>query len=170
MEIIPAVKSMQLAQLEPGDLFIIHDDTGSYVALAVKDPNQGGPLQLVIGPATKEVSEPPILTVFPSHITVVSFAKEYILRLPCDTKAWLPIEPPTGPCVILSGDKFYMRARYGGGGRVTPTYVSIKDGLLVANASGHFMRPRDDCAYAIQGSFLTAEKEPREIISFSPSP
>jgi hypothetical protein len=101
MEIIPAVKSMQLAQLEPGDLFIVHDDTGSYVALAVKYPNKSDPLQLVIGPATTEISESPILTVFPSHITVVSFAKEYILRLPCEPKAWLPVEPPSGPCVVI---------------------------------------------------------------------
>lgn len=170
MEIIPSVKCMQLAQLEPGDLFIVHDDTGSYVALEVRDPNKGDRLALVIGPASREISEPPILTAFPSHTPVVSFAKEYILRLPCDTKTWLPIEPRSGPCVVLSGDKFYMRARFGWGGQVALTYVSIQDGLLLANTSSQVTRPRDDCAYAIEGSFLTAEKEPREIISFSPAP
>jgi hypothetical protein len=144
---------MRLEQLEPGDLFIFHSDTGSSVALAVKDPSKGDQLVLVIGPASQALPEAPILTPLPSHTPVVSFAKEYILRLPCHTKAWLLVEPPAGACVVLSGDKFYMRARYGWGGRVALTYVSIQDGLLFVNAAGNFIRPRDDCAYTMEERF-----------------
>jgi hypothetical protein len=73
MEISPNVKTTQLAQLDPGDLFIVHDDTGSYVALAVKDLHKGDQLVLVLGPASSKVSAVPVLTGFPSHTPVVSF-------------------------------------------------------------------------------------------------
>jgi hypothetical protein len=34
MEIVPNLKTTRVPQLDPGDLFMVRDDTGSYVAYA----------------------------------------------------------------------------------------------------------------------------------------
>lgn len=141
MEISPRLRTARLPQADPGDLFIVRDDTGSYVAFAVKGPHEGDRLVLVLGPPSPEVPEVPVLTNFSSGTVVVSFGKEYTLRLPCDVKAWLPAEPRVGQCVVLSGDKLYVRARYRQFNQAIYTYAGVDDGLLVVNRSCQFAHP-----------------------------
>jgi hypothetical protein len=172
MEIAPKLRTARLPQTDPGDLFIVRDDTGSYVALVVKGPHDGDRLVLVLGPPSPEVPEVPFLTNFSSGTVVVSFGKEYTLRLSCDVTAWLPAEPKVGQCVVLSDDKVYVRGRYRQFNQAIYAYVGIDDGLLVVNRSGQFAHPSsrsDDCAYAVECVFLTVEKDPRVILSLNGS-
>jgi hypothetical protein len=171
MVIAPKLRAARLPQADPGALFLVRDDTGSYVALAVKGPHEGDRLVLVLGPPSPEVPEVPVLTNFSLDTVVVSFGKEYTLRLPCDVKAWLPAGPRVGQCVVLSGDKVYVRGRYYRQfNQAIHVYVGIEDGLLVVNRSGEFAHPSgrsDDCAYSVDCAFLTVEKDPRVILSLS---
>ncbi len=172
MVIAPKLRATRLPQADPGDLFIVHDDTGAYVALAVKGPRDADRLVLVLGPPSPKAPEVPLLTNFPSGTVAVSFVKEYTLRLPCDVKAWLPAEPPVGQCVVLSGNKLYMRGRYRQFNQGIYIYVGIDDGLLVVNSSGQFAHPSNasnDCAYAVECAFFTVEKDPRLILSLNGS-
>jgi hypothetical protein len=166
MEIIPNLRTAQLAQVNPGDLLIIPSDAGSYVAVAVKDPYKNERLVLLLGPASIRVPNVPILTEFPLHTPVISFSKDYALRLPCDVTKWFPSEPAGGQCIVVSGDSFYVRASYGWAGQTTKTYISLKDGLLLADTSGRFLQPRDKCAYAVEWALLTVETRPRIILLF----
>jgi hypothetical protein len=169
MEIAPKLVTARLPQADPGDLFIVRDDTGSYVALAVKEPHDGDQFVLILGPPSSKVPEVPILTNFPSGSSVVSFGKEYTLRLPCEAKAWLPTEPQTGHCLVLSTDKVYMRAMYRPFNQAVNVYVDVDDGQLVVNSSGHFAHPREHCTYTVEWDLLTVEKDPRLILAFRAS-
>jgi len=182
MEMTPSVRSTRFAQLDPGDLFIGHYETGSYVALAVNDPhaftdpNAKEKMVLLLGPTSQTFPRVPVLTQLPGRGPVVSFAKDYKLRLPCEPGAWLTIEPPDEcPCLVLAPydkanggpveDKLCMRALFQTGIRGIPVYIGIKDGVLVTDANHNFDRPSGDCAYTSDWAFLTLESDPREIIS-----
>jgi len=171
MEIAPTVRSSWFAQLDPGDLFIVDDGTGSYVALAVKDPSATEKMALLLGPASPAVPKVPILTNLP-QMRVVSFGKDYKLRLPCDSRRWFAAEPPDeSSCLVLAEDKPYLRALYGYAPQVTRCYIGVQDGVLLMDAShSRFARPSRDCAYTSDWAFLTSERDAREIISSPPAP
>jgi hypothetical protein len=172
MEFTPNARSSRFAQLDPGDLFIVRDDTGSYVALAVKDPNSvknpnaTDKMVLLLGPASPTVPHVPALTNLPQQTPVVSFGKDYKVRLPCNATAWLSTEPPVeDQCVVLADDKLCIRARFGNGVRLSRCYVSVEDGILLLDGAGRFAGPGVDCAYTLDWAFLTNERHAREIIS-----
>lgn len=165
MEITPKLINTRPPQADPGDLFIVRDDTGSYVALAVKDPHDGDRFVLVLGPASPHVAKTSVLTGFPPSTIITSFGKEYSVRLPVEASAWLNLEPQAGHCLVLSADKLFIRALYQHFGQAINVYISLADGLLAVDASGHFTRPRDHCTYAVKWDILTIEREPRFILS-----
>ena len=53
MEISPNLKSLPFGKLEGGDLCLVRDDTGPYVALAVADTKSSGNWALLFGPASR---------------------------------------------------------------------------------------------------------------------
>jgi hypothetical protein len=163
MEITPNLRAVRFDQVGPGDLFLVQDGTGSYVAIAVKDPRAGDMMMLLLGPASADALYVPVLTNLPSHTPVVSFSKNYQIRLPCETKAWFITEPQPQNCVVLSEDRLYIRPLYGWAGQSTRCYIDANDGSLLMDGSGQFARPRGECAYALEWSFWTTETEPREI-------
>lgn len=175
MEIAPKLTATRFAPLDPGDLFICHDGTGSYVAITVTDPtSDGDKLALLLCPPSAQGIGLPTLTGLPPDTLAISFGKNYLLRLPCDTTGWLTAEPSRDRhCLVLQDEKLYIRGffpKYGVG--LLPCYVGIKDGLILTAGSGprsEFTRPRGNCAYATEWVFLTMEKEPRVILSFPQS-
>jgi hypothetical protein len=76
---------------------------------------------------------------------------------------------PEWTVFALSSDKLYVRALYKQFNQAVHIYVGVDDGLLVVNSSGNFARPKDYCTYATEWDLLTAEKDPRVILSFSES-
>ena len=143
MEIAPSVRSSRFTQLDPGDLFIGHYETGSYVGLAVKDPhtlrdtNATDKMVLLLGPASPSFPKVPIFINFPGRAPVVSFAKDYKVRLPSDRNAWLDTEPRNEHhCLVLAEDALYMKALLQTGIRAIPVYISIKDGRLTHRPLG----------------------------------
>jgi hypothetical protein len=170
MEISPKMKSSPFGKLDPGDLCIAHDDTGSYAALAVQDPQSGGNWALILGPASKDAPIVPVVTNFPHGLAVASFARQFTLCLPCTIEPWLDREPaPDKKCVVLTEDKIYVRAvfSFGPGGR--RIYVCLNDGRILVDGSGSFDHPaaRSPAVYATRWTLVTIEREPREILSFS---
>ena len=169
MQITPRLTSIRAPQADPGDLLIVHDDTGSYVALAVKEPRDGELLVLFLGPPSAEAPETPVLTGFPPRSIATSFAKEYAVRLPVEPAAWINTEPQTGNCLVLSGDKIYIRALYGYVGQRVYVYISMVEGILLEDSSGRFARPTDRCTYVVKWDIMTLETVPRLILSLGTS-
>jgi hypothetical protein len=171
MEVTPLLTSCEFAKLDPGDLFALRRGSGSYLALAVKDPNVSDKLMLILGPASLDAPKVPILMKLSPQTRVVSFAKDYRLRLPCDPKDWLNVEPPEeSNCLVLTAENLCVRAHFKGAYDTVECYVDVRTGLLVVDSNGNFADPRGDCAYASEWAFLTIEKEAREILITSPAP
>jgi hypothetical protein len=176
MEVIPLLTSCQFAKLAPGDLFALHHGSGSYIALAVKDPrslqdpNADRKMALILGPSSSEAPRVPILISLSPQTRIVSFGKDYRLRLPCEPKAWLFVEPwEESHCLVLTADKPLMRANFAGQFDTAQCYVDIKEGLLITDPSGNFENPRGDCTYTLKWTFETTEEVAQEIISAPPS-
>jgi hypothetical protein len=163
-----AVKSVQGAQLTPGELFTFRDGTTPYLGLVAKEPNGADKMMIVIGPHSPAVPMVPALHGLPDSLSVVSFGKDFGVRLPCTPDAWLPTEPAVdSPCVVLFGDSLYVRAVHApAGGSQAIVYCSF-GGEILADAGG-FARPDPHgCAYAVQWALLTTEAPARVILSFA---
>jgi hypothetical protein len=132
MKIVPELIVTRFEQLTPGDLFIFLIREESYIALAAKEKSGDGKnLVLVLGPQFPEGINAPHL--FPwTAATVVSFAKEFQLRLPTDPHHWSTLPPgPEQHCVLLSANVPYFRANYSPyPGRFQPCYVRVSDGTI----------------------------------------
>jgi hypothetical protein len=174
MKITPTLRSCQFAKLDSGELFIVHHRTGSYLAIAVsdpkaaKDPNAKDKMVLLLGPASPDYPKVPVLTNFSQQTPVISFAKDYKLRLPCDTIGWLATEPDEGQCIVLAEDKVYLRAQFAGTDK--QVYIDLKAGLLLKDAYERSAYPSGDCAYTSGWTFLTTEGDAREILSSASQP
>jgi len=170
MEISLKVRATRFAQVEAGDLFLMRNDTGAYVALAV----EGGPRQqddlmmLLLGPPSDKTPEIPKLTYLSRDWSIVSLGKSYELRLPCDSEDWLSAEPQKlHPLVVLEEEKLYIRARFNFAGQSATVYVDINKGKLRLDGSGNFIRPDHHCAYVLKWSLWTVEQPaPQAILSF----
>jgi hypothetical protein len=171
MEVTPSMKSCSFEELDPGDLFFMHHETEWHVAVAVKDPkavnnpNAKDKMVLLLGPGSSAFSRVPVFRSFPQRMSVVSFGRSYTLQLPCDRKSWLDDEPSADGCLVLANDRPCMRATFGFLDQNTQCYIDIKEGNLITTSAGNFAYPSGHCAYTLDWVVLTAEKEPREILS-----
>jgi hypothetical protein len=172
MDITPKLRATRFAQLDPGDLFISYDDTGSYVAIAVTDPtNDGDKLALLLGPTCPQYLQFPALTSLRFNAPAISFGKDYLLRLPSSTTGWLAAEPSADRhCLVLTDDdELYIRSSYTTyDRRMLTCYIGLHNGLILTASSAfqsQYSRPRGICAYAVEWIFSTNEKEPRTILS-----
>jgi len=159
--------------LESGDLFIWPDDGGG-IAIVVTDPTSDGEkLALLLGPSREQGAHRPALKLGPSsHALVISFGKDFLVRLPCEAGGWLSNEPPVDAvCLLLQGDKLYFRGFFDGYGSVSRSlYVSVEDGTIFTVRSGSpqggFSHP-GRAMYAIEWALWTTEKNrPNPIVSF----
>ena len=88
MQRIPKVRIDRFAQLDPGDVFVYPRSGGSCLALkALDDEANGEQLILPLGPTYPPSTGGPRLIV-PEGFTVISYGKDYTLRLPSATDAW----------------------------------------------------------------------------------
>jgi hypothetical protein len=170
MEVTPLLTSCEFAKLDPGDLFALRRGSGSYISLAVKDPNVSEKVMLILGPASSDAPKVPLLMRLSPQTRVVSFAKDYRLRLPCVPETWLNVEPPEGSqCLVLTADNLCMRANFRGAYDTVLCYVDVREGLLLRDGNGNFANPTGDRAYTSEWALLTMEEEAREILVVSPA-
>ena len=164
---------MRFAKLEPADLFLFFDESGAFFALLATDPTQNGERYIAPFSAVLSQHRGPTLMV-PKNSTVISFGKEYSLRLPSDASGWR-VERPSDdvPCILITDDgRRYLRVNpvpnYLGGIDQPACYVDMKSGVINAYGSGIFqqiVQPAGIIAFAVKWEILTTEKEPRLIIT-----
>ena len=146
MKLVPKLTATRFEQVTPGDLFIFFTPEQTYVALAAKDFEQERQLMLILGPEFPEGTTGAHL--FPwKATTVISFGRDYELRLPTSPTRWsaLPPSDPARHCIFLDGDAPYVRANCSPyPGRFQPCYVRMSDGLIKYDGSpiGACCRPR----------------------------
>jgi hypothetical protein len=168
MQISPSLTLCEFAKLDPGDLCALRRGSGSYIALAVKEPNSPDKMVLILGPASSEAPKVPLLMRLSPQTRVVSFSKDYTLRLPCDTNAWLSIEPEESHCLVLTADRVCVRAHFKGAYDTVQCYVDVKAGMLITDNNGNFASPGGDRAYTLDWALLTTEIDAREILTPPP--
>lgn len=165
----PKVKISRIAQLEVGDLFIYPHDCGSCLALSAIDPAMDNDKAMVLlGPVfPRGVVSPSLVT--PAQATVISFGKEYCLRLPTQPGGWVATEPSHHQlCLAVTEQATYFRVNFAGQNmpEFHPCYVNIATGLIEASHDGmRYMAPRGIAAYAIAWEIVTTEEKPRIILA-----
>jgi hypothetical protein len=171
MRMDPKVGVMRFEQLSPGDLFIYPYDEGSCVAMKVVDPTSDGDiLMLPLGPMYPAGVTCPSLMHSPAA-TVISFGKEYTLRLPCRASGWLASPPPFDKHGIAVTEKgAYVRAnRLPAENEFHACYVDMATGAVHVSGGGRFQQfapPPRISAFAIEWEIVTVEKEPRVILAY----
>ena len=123
---------------------------------------------LVFGPDFPEGVTCPYLTNF-RNITVVSFGKDYTLKLPVAAAAWTDRPPPNGSgCILTTDAGTFVRALIGGG---VPgiCYIDLSSATIYSTGAGVFEKyaiPPGILAFATDWQLMTNETEPRKIFSF----
>jgi hypothetical protein len=171
MGIDPAVKTARFAQLEAGDLFIYPHREGSCVGMKIVDPTQDGDMvMLLLGPNFPHGIAAPGL-IRPPMATVISFGKEYVLRLPCSAQAWSAETPAFDiHCIAMTDQKAYVRVNYDAGqAAFQPCYIDMEAGRVHATSSGHFGRfspLQGSPAFALEWELATSMPKPRTILAY----
>jgi hypothetical protein len=176
MQIVPAPRITRFAQLNSGDLFFWRHGLGACVAIVAEDPTPGGEkFALPLGPEFPvDVTGPTLINA--NGTTVVSFGKEYVLRLPVRPKEWLDTSPPRDThCILVTEQGTYFRANFSRQPVLfSPCYVDVVTGLICARSSGsagQFVTPSGTQAFALQWEIVTTESNPRAILRYPyPSP
>jgi hypothetical protein len=166
MKVESMLKIDRFAQLAPGDLFIFIHKNESCVALKVVDPtNDGDKFILPLGPTFPAATYRPTL-MGPKDMTVVSFGKDYTLKLPTQATGWLANEPgPNQHCFVVNERGVYVRANFAPSSEpIRWCYVDIGSGSILSNDRS-YIEPVSPSAYAIDWTLLTNETEPRDIVS-----
>lgn len=171
MQTVPAVKVTRFAKIDSGDLFIYRHAEGSSIATVAEDPTQNGEkLLLPLGPVfPRGVNGPRLIR--PGGMTVISFGKEYVLRLPVQTSGWLDaLPPPEKHCILVTEQATYFRANFSHNQTgFSACYVDIATGLICTSGSGAsevFATPQGIPAFAIEWAIVTNEREPRVILAY----
>ena len=168
MEVIGKLKVTRFAQTEPGDLLMYTARDGLFPAMTVTDPtNDGDRLVVIIGADFPQGMKYPSLMT-PSATTVISFGKDYTLRLPSRVKGWVTAEPPDNVnCLVLADDgRLFLRANYGPLEEFRPCYIDMDSGEIQTDRDARrYVVPAGIRAFAVEWDLLTIEKEPRSILS-----
>jgi hypothetical protein len=138
--------------------------------LKAEDPDQNGEkLVLPFGPKFPEMSDGPNLLPWRA-MDVISFGKDYVLRLPPYAGGWSKTEPPENVlCMLVTDKKCYLRSNFvpmsNGSG---PCYIELHTGLIHVDGQsfhGGYTRPRGVRAVAIEWEMVTTEAKPRVIFA-----
>jgi hypothetical protein len=176
MEILMKPKIMRFSQTEPGDLFIYEHSNGTSVALTVWCPIHDEKLAVVIGPNLPDDKQWQTLIIGPeSH--VISFDKNFCIRLPSRPRGWRTSEPPPNVhCfLVMASGEIFLRADYRTGSQLTsgtpnrfmPCYISLDTGKIASNPQNRdYIAPTGYRAFAIEWEIISNETLPRTILSF----
>jgi hypothetical protein len=160
MEFMTKPTVTRFDELEPGEIFIFSHEAGLCAALAVFDPTNGSAKWILpLGPPFPNRMTCPTLKAGSGEL-VISFRKDYILRLPSSAQGWLTQEPShETTCFMVTQQGVYLRANFDPF-RTTfrPCYIDIESAKICADQNG-YTRPNGICAFAVQWDILTAEKK-----------
>ena len=163
----PAVT--RFAQLNAGDLFIFDHNGGSAVALTVRDPTVGGDLlALIIGPSFPDGGTVPTLRILDAT-TVISFGRNYTIRLPVHPDGWRTAAPSPELHAIAVSDsaELHFRAAFGTSKDSKPCYIDLQRAQITVDHSAiNYVPPKGYSAYAVAWEILTKEEAPRSILSY----
>lgn len=173
MEFTPNLNATRFSKLEPGELFLFADNNAPVLGLAAKDPVQDNDVVTVIlGGTINPNSIGRILG--PRDGEVLSYGKEYVLRLPAEPQGWT-VAPPEADklCFVVcrqasTEQRLLLRANFSPDDIFRPCYVDMKDDRILTSSSQlrpSYLIPRDFIGYAVKWSILTKETEPRVILS-----
>jgi len=168
VEIQPKVKAVRFAQLEPGDLFLIKEDSALTFALKVIDAkNSGDKFALPLGPSFSQELHQPRLYLEPAA-TTISFGKDFIFQFSYKSDAWL-VEEPVNQfyCAALLEDHVYLRANgHPYPGRYVECWIKLYSGMLYW---GHL---QGITAYSIKWEILLPQGNlpPRLLVEQSGKP
>jgi hypothetical protein len=169
MEISMKPKITRFSQTSPGDLFMFSHREGLSIALTASDPTTDyEKIPAVLGPSFPQGKTGPSIIQIPGS-TLISFEKNYELRLPSDPSGWSIEEPPaeTHCLVVANPGNVFLRCDFSRYGDSQFCFVNVETGEIEANQSrGSFIRPSGYLAFAIRWQILTTETEPRSILSF----
>ena len=169
MNVAPRLTVTRIAQLQPGDLFVLPYGDAGCIAMKVRDPD-GDELIVPLGPVLPDGLPHPSLITAPAA-TVISFGKDFTLRLPSRPGAWRLAEPtPDIHCLVVTEQGVYVRANFvPGQGKYQPCYIDMAAGAVVTDGRGAFQSyvpPPGHKGFAIEWEILTAEAEPRLIFTY----
>ena len=138
MNIVPRLSVTRIAQLQPGDLFVLPHGDEACIAMKVREPDEAE-LMVALGPVLPDgLAHPSLITA--SAATVISFGKDFTLRLPSRAGAWRSVEPsPEIHCLVVTDQGVYVRANFvRREGRYKPCYIDMAAGLVVTDGRGAF--------------------------------
>jgi hypothetical protein len=124
-----------------------------------------------VGPVFPDGLTYPTLLAEPAA-TVISFGKDYILRLPTQPKSWCSDPPPPEKhCIVMAEDTAYVRANFLATGMgYKPCYVELGSGTIATGGSSGRMQPyappHGHMSFALEWEIVTQEPEPRQILAY----
>lgn len=164
----PPVAITRFTQLKPGELFLSQQGDASYVALAVAGAD-GDPLMVPLGPGFPDRSDGPSL-IGSAGADVISFGKEYLLRLPARPEGWRFTAPDAGThCIAVTEEGAFIRANFVAKPNFKPCYVGFETGRIVTAGQGRgsaYIEPHGPKAFAIEWELVTREEKPRRILGY----
>lgn len=169
--VVPTLGVTRFAQLAPGDLFLaLFGSNDSCVAMVAEDPSANGEKLLVpLGPRFPGGIAGPTL-ISPPGVTVVSFGKNYTLRLPVRAEAWAGAAPPPETvCILVTSSGSYFRVDAGPAPGRHYCYVDIATGRINLTGQGlsqQYAPPAGISAFAVEWEIVTDEPEPRRILAY----
>lgn len=171
MKLATALKVARFAELESGDLFLLPQPEGSCVAIAAVDGDDSAEkLAILLGPTFPYGLIGPHLMPL-SGATVISFGKDFAVRLPVQADAWCETAPPKEThCLLVTDQGVYVRASFANfTQRFSPCYVDLATGRVCVGGSGiarQYTLPPGTRAFAVCWEIVTAEAKPRTILSY----
>jgi hypothetical protein len=178
MEVNTPITVVRFDKLNAGDLFVFSHVKSFYVALLVEDPLTNDKLAFPLGPTRPSRMKYPSLMLPKLTNTVISFGNNYQLKFPSGTKGWTTEAPPPHDyCLLLIGSEVYIRADFGSllnQPGLHTCYVDLRSGRIKTEgegAAGQFSMASGPGPYMFltEWAFVTGEKEPQQIVVFSPS-
>ena len=126
----------------------------------------GDPVMLLLGPILPSgMSHLPVIGQMDG--SVISFGKEFGLRLPTHAGGWSETDPGEDkPCILVTAEGNYIRGNARPNGGFIPCYVDVATGRTFAHPNGmSYVKPRGGI-FAVEWELHTLESKPRRIVSY----
>jgi len=169
VEVLMKPKITRFDQTAPGDLFVFSHSEGQSVAITAHDATEAsGKAACVLGPSFPLGRTGPCLIRGPGT-TLISFEKNFKLRLPTKPSSWSTDEPQPNIicCSVTSSGNVLIRANSFSNSASRPCYINIATGEIDHNSGAiALFNPLNRIAFALEWDILSDEPEPRIILSY----